>query len=412
MKRIILLICIFNFLILVQANYWDKKKLFNKGLVIIPVADAVIKSMKSYDNAKSVDELYKELPMSPEKGLYGFLRLHQLLFNEVVSVLKVEDQEVECQFPGFFYTDKFGLKHNSFWILKKNILMLKDINSYILRSIPQPFRDFENNLFLNNILTLSWPWYDCVTKRTYSAGTRFVRLAKKDNNNSYAILIFDNEKMKSLVAYVPHSLAVVNYPKDYDEALRKFVLLLKSWVYSNSGFIPYLWGGASFTKKIAKNNFSLVNKSFLNKEISIWIRPDYKNKVSTGYDCASLVLRAAQIIGMPYFCKNTSAISQTLRPLKVDEVLEEGDLIWLPGHVLVVSDIKNNKVIEQAGYSSGYGILHEIELEKVFNKVKTYSDLVNLYYQKKRLKRLCRLGEGNGRSTKFLILKMKSIWNL
>ena len=105
-----------------------------------------------------------------------------------------------------------------------------------------------------------------------------------------------------------------------------------------------------------------------------------------------MLLTAAQIVGLPYYAKNTRAIYNSLRPLLKEDVLEEGDLIWYEGHVLVVSDIPKNFVIEAVGYESGFAKVHQISLDKVFADIHDYKDLILAHHMQQPLKRLDILG--------------------
>ena len=40
-----------------------------------------------------------------------------------------------------------------------------------------------------------------------------------------------------------------------------------------------------------------------------------------------------------------------------DQKIKVGDLIYFPGHVMIVSDLAKNLFIESAGYSVGFGIV-------------------------------------------------------
>ncbi len=74
---------------------------------------------------------------------------------------------------------------------------------------------------------------------------------------------------------------------------------------------------------------------------------------NSGYDCSEFVMRMAKIAGVDFPWKTTTAIERSRRALDSQDLLEEGDLIWVQGHVMVVSNIERNEIIESRGYGSG-----------------------------------------------------------
>src|SRR5205814_4688733 len=130
-----------------------------------------------------------------------------------------------------------------------------------------------------------------------------------------------------------------------------------------------------------------VTKTGQNGDYSFYEHERDTQSPKNGFDCSGVILRAAQIAGIPYFCKNTTTIAQCLTPLKSEQQLREGDLILIKGHVMIVSDITKNLLIEARSYGHGYGKLHEISIDQVFEGIETYKDLCDAYYEKKVVKR-------------------------
>lgn len=385
-----------------------------QAITIVPVADLCTQSLsKIYNTNDNIENLYKNMPFAEDKGYYSCPRVHQLLFNEQVVIKQEKGEEVECEVPNIFFRTENGNVIRRFWTLKKNIKKLKSLKEegFDLDLFPQPYVDKKGTILINNtILTLVLPWYDPVTGQHYSAGTRFKRYKSKDNKNYYAIKIVDFKKYKNRVSYVPKKIAYINYSKNKDLCCKSFIKVLKGWANCGDDFVPYVTGGCSFIKTYKKDNYNKQEKVINGNKISYWNRPD-KTTPRTGMDCSCLVARAAQICGIPYYYKNTTTLAYYLKPLKLCDKLEEGDLIWYIGHVLVVSDLKNNKVLESTGYPFGYGKVHEKDLIKVFKDVKDYKELLERYHKGKPLVRLNNKGEAARDIYKFTLFKMKSSWN-
>lgn len=378
--------------------------------VSVPVLDAVHCSLQEFCVDSTCEKFYCQLPIAREKGHYACPRSHQLLFNELVKIVEEINDEVKCELLNVFYKKKNNERCSYIWVLKKNIYRLKELKKkkIDLSVIPAPYTN-NRKKSLTNILTLLWPWYDPITKQKYSAGTRFVRASKFDRPNIHAIYILEPDTFKRKITYVPCELAIVKYPKNKDEAKELFLEIVKKWA-NQSNFIPYVWGGCSFCETCEKNEFELITDTRLGKPVTYWSRKQIETAQISGIECSALIFRIAQIVGMPYFYRNSATLAQHLDSLKSNESLSSGDLIWYPGHVLIVSNFDQNKVIESAGYRLGFGKVHELSLDRVFKDIRTFSDLSNAFRLSKPIYRIDNRGQKLKLLDKFLLLKLDSIW--
>lgn len=355
---------------------------------------------------------YNEFPCAPDKGASACLRFHQLKFNELVKVRTHSAHEVKCEVQHFFYRGHDKKEYKTAWVLKEDLIFLKDLPyKSVLPHIPPPCRrNVPVSQYNKNILTLTQPWFDKKTGHTYSAGTRFVRNASADTKDSYAIFVIASDSLRSRVRHVPREVALVAYPQDIPQATALFVKILKEWAHAQEGIIPYVFGGCSYNGKIVPRGFSLISHIRSGKEISYWQRKNLQQQSLSGFDCASMILCAAQICGIPYFYKNSSTLYCEMEMLKKNETIQDGDILWYSGHLMVVSDVKKNLLIEAAGYDTGYGKVHEISIDKVFKRIATYKELVAAYHKKAPLERL----HSSGRSLKPIynlkIFTLKSLW--
>ena len=379
---------------------------FEQAFVCVPVADASAMPLSEYGEVVS---LYERLPSAPDKGVCGCLRIHQLKCNELVTIKRqTSEHEYECKASNFIYTNTEGKQSSTFWILKKHLIPLKELPKE-RDKLPPPIDKSRSPEDYNlGVLTLTWPWCDAKSKKTYSVGTRFARCPEKDGA-AYAVYAYNTKKRVYEVRYVPRENALVDYPKTPEETVSCFMKLIKRWIYESSGLIPYVFGGCSFTGAPVKESFKICQKKLLGRAYSYWQRESLSQGPLVGFDCSALILCAAQIVGMPYYVKTTSQLKTSLRLLKKGEALEEGDLIWYNGHVMIVSDIKKNMLIEAAGYESGWGKVHEIALDKVFNQ-KEYGQLLASYHKRSFLRRLTSKGKPYRSIYRLKIYKLKSIW--
>ena len=386
----------------------------NRAVVIVPVADLSGTPLARYAS-HPLARHYESFSFAPDKGFFGCLRMHQLKYNEVVLIKSAEkgNEEVECEVLNLFYVDGKQIKRSNFWMLKKNLMSLSKLSKKMdIGVIPSPITMHQKpHEYNRNVLTLALPWYDSTTNKHYAAGTRFMRCKSFDRKAAYAVYCVDYEHFNVEVCHVPKNKAVVQYPKTPEKATDLFLKLLKSWANENNGCIPYVYGGCSFTSRNTEGGYSLMRGKRCGSVVTFWERRSMGEKPRAGFDCSGMILTAAQIVGMPYFLKNTYTISKRyLRPLAVGEKLESGDLLWYSGHIIVVSDVQKNLLIESVGYEPGYGKVHEVSVSKVFRGIKDYATLVHAYHNGRYLQRLTRAGKVFKRVYRINFFKIKSLW--
>lgn len=340
------------------------------AVVVLPVADLL------------GEPLTKTSAISPEtipvcgapQASNNCPRLHQLLCNEPVTIIGEKHEYYQIETPSsFFITAQCKKPQSTYWTLKKNIMPL----SYITHAEKLPLE--KNDVPL---VTLAQAWTDPKSGVTYSAGTRFcavdVTTPKKSHRTIY---VFDPSTHLFNTSRVPASKLVQIDPHERKQAL---VSLTRTWIKELPGYIPYVWGGTSYIHRAACPFHENVAQPTRYYTIN-----DFEHHApKTGFDCSGLVLRAAQSVGISYPYKNTYTLAQLLTPVTHVNKLENGDLIWIPGHVMIVSDIQNNRMIEARSYKHGYGKLHEISLRQQFKDIATYADLITAYNTKKTIERL------------------------
>ncbi len=383
-----------------------------KAVITVPVANAALHSLAKYKG--DIEALYDNFVLAPDKKHEVCLRLHQLKFNEVVTITDTREaynkkvREIECEVSNLYYLDTIEKKRNRFWLLETHVVPLDTLPRGIDKAhIPAPV-DMKkaSSQYNKNVLTLIEPWHDSKMLKTYSAGTRFVRCSEEDTGKEHAFYIPGFDEKSEHIAHISKKSAVVDYPKTPSGAVALFLKIIKKWAKRCDRIVPYVFGGCSFTESITPQGFFLTSK----KGDAYWHRNGFSENLFCGFDCSSVILCAAQIVGMPYFCKNTLALLKSLRPLKADEKIEEGDLVWYSGHVLVVSDVKSDMLIEAAGYEKGYGRIHEIHISKVFRGIATCKELIQAYHGRRFLKRLDHNQQPAQSVYRLKILKLRSIW--
>jgi len=349
-------------------------------IITVPIADCLFTAAQDIDtslrgasSSTSIEDFYAYLAFSPDSGPNSCPRVHQCLYHDAGIVREEKGEELFIEFPHFYYCEA-GVARSNFWVHKDSVRPVKDVPSSLLRYIPEPHIAKRSIMADPEVLTLLLPWQDPQTSVWYSAGTRFVRNKSVDTDSHYGISVVDHAHDAVYTAFVHHTEAIIDTPRTLEQAKKLFVSILRMWVSHAQGVIPYVFGGCSYIQRFSPHDFYRWEGKRGDDLISNWRRP-CPTGAQSGFDCSGLVLRAAQLSGITYWCKNTTTIGQTFKDIPQQEPLEEGDLILIKGHVMIISDVKNNLYIDTVGYGSGVGCLHEASLSDMFVEVGTYDEL-------------------------------------
>lgn len=163
-----------------------------------------------------------------------------------------------------------------------------------------------------------------------------------------------------------------------------FVKLLRSWTHLNNGVIPYVWGGCSFIGTSNDRGFSETIHIQNDKPAYSFTKTDCTESPKTGLDCTGLIALAAQIAGIPYFLKNSTTITQHLQQIKKDQPFEEGDIIWIDRHAMVISNIKKIFLLRRAIIAMAMVLYTKFRYTNNLNKLLRTKNLPMLFLTKKR----------------------------
>ena len=379
--------CLFLFFSQAASAHWyDQDKYAQAALFCVPVSDMLTQPARAYAPNENPVKTHESIPFASEAPGFPSIRAHQCLFNEIILHPSFNNGECEGTIESAWYdfNEKTKTPKNNYYTKESNVIRLSDLKKagIPLAAIPDP-----NPTDSKKILTLLVPQYERKTGITFSAGTRFVRVERYDTDDSYAIIFVYRQPtganlIKTAISTMPKESCAINNGKRFEtkDTRQQFVDLLKRLIREASpDVIPYVFGGSGFIDDYPDTQIFPEKKTINGQEHIIYMRPS-NQKTYTGFDCSELVWRAANIIGMHYPYKNTLMIKRFLKPFEQSDQPLEGDLILLPGHVMVVADTSRHTLIEAAGYKWGYGKVHEIALSERFGNIKTYDDLLDAFH--------------------------------
>ncbi len=330
---------VFGYLFFGIGYFFHSAAVPTQAWVKVPVCELVGEPLKSDATNNSVFIYYNNLPLCGQR-IKDCRRIHQLLFNEMVMILEVKGDECLVKVPSIFYErDDSSGRFDTYWSLKKNFITREDLekngNSYDYFPESLAYQKKSDVFNKRKIITLMLPFYEPKTKQHYSAGTRFVMVCSKGNCFGNTVYLFDQVSDQCITAVIPHNLCrIENSNEPFQKKIHDFVVLLRRWTKQN-GFIPYVWGGSSCVNFCKKDEFFMTN----DKATCSYYRSECELSPKTGFDCAGLIARAAQICGLPYYFKNSLTIKKNLEAITDKDKIREGDIIWIPGHVMVVASL-------------------------------------------------------------------------
>lgn len=309
-------------------------------------------------------------PASPETKKCH--RDHQGLINEWVQIVETNGDAVKIKFSDLIYDfDNFSHKPlTTFWTYKKYLMNLEQLTTNnLLSALPHPAHGAQPTI------VLTYPW------NNFSVGTRFKHIPENNTQDGFAIVRIDYAHSSIMHDIVPFECArIETKPENAQQARQVFVGIINTFLdrVAREGVVPFVWGGSSFL-----HPYSAQETAYL--KAGVWHRKGSENKIYYGYDASQFVWRMAQIAGIYSPYKTTWTMEQSLHPLTINGQLENGDLIWAQGSIMIVSSIENNEVVIAHGYTSGYGCVHKLKLSKSFQGINTYADLVADYHAGKPL---------------------------
>lgn len=374
------------------------------GLICVPVADLVGQSMRSFYGRSNSNHLlfYNSLPECGAGPLaeatHACPRLHQALLHDPVEIVQRRGSEVRVKIENSVLVTNNTLFRKTFWTKASNIIPCSQIKN--IEKVSQ-----------YTLATLIHPTYIQPLNITLSVGTQMPCTPQEEGGKLGVYILNKKAKMFEL-CWIPKHHCLPHTSLTINGKIAVFVSLLHNWAHQTDGLIPYVWGGSSFTTLASEPDFQTQKIYMPNGAVHrCYTYHPNRSSTKTGFDCSGLISRAAQIAGIPYYCKNSSTAARILKPLAPGEAVQAGDLIWFPGHIIVISNIQTNSIIEARGYEHGYGKVHEITLAEQFENIRTYSELVDAYLKKQPINRLDKQGNVVQIIKDYKILILRSVFD-
>ena len=108
------------YLLSFSAVYAQKER---KAVTIVPVADLLSQSLTNRNKTHKTHLSYQTIPISGKNENKACPRLHQLIFNEEVTILEELNDEVKVHVTNHFcQPEQSDAKQSTYWTTKKNVI--------------------------------------------------------------------------------------------------------------------------------------------------------------------------------------------------------------------------------------------------------------------------------------------------
>ena len=374
----------------------------HQGMICVPVADLFGQPMHEFYGRGNIKKMYTTVAVcgTGAQSWQACPRLHQALLHDLVDIIEERNEEICIKVHNIFYLSNDTHKHTQqFWTLKSNVARYDSIKN-------KPVQNTDSTV-------IKKPIYIPQLKISLSAGTRCAIGSTIEQEDALCVHLFNAKKHRFDMVTLPKNACMSTIPSDPQARIRLFVDTVRAWANQKIGIIPYIWGGCSFVSLYPDGDYVMDRIQIRNKDTdTIYTYPSVEETIKTGLDCSGLISRAAQLCNIPYYCKNSITASKILTRLKPGEIPNPGDLIWFPGHLIIIADLQQHTIVEARGYEHGYGKVHEIKIAQQFEGINTYADLLHAYHNLIPLKRLDKSGKIVQTIPQYAIYKLASVFNI
>lgn len=357
----------------------------------------VLKNTELYGVDPTNNDYYK---IFVDKNIYGFegsknendiLPEGYAQIGDIFNIVEYENGNlinylgdyIKIQHPFYFY-EKDGKVINEFYIKKESFIRSEKINKKLKKYIVESYyydKFIESNLISGTIINPTK--IKNKNKDIYLyPGTR---LRFTDSTDNYLCGYIIKNKSDFIIFEIKKDDVLLDkdIPKNDEEKRKLFISLLKNWLViseKNKATIPYFYGGTAI-------NFPLKNLSKIKineKNFYVWEKNKKNLNMIVGIDCSGLICLAARISGFKFYLRDSFIQNKYLEKVNDINEIKNGDIIWIPGHVMIINK-NENTIIESVGYDSKFNGLVENKIYKRFENINNLNDLINLKNEKNPL---------------------------
>lgn len=344
-----------------------------QGFIAVPIADCVDINAGIRDAKGILHEPCQII--SIHEGRIITPRLAQLLLHEPVEVLEEDGDLVKITTDAIhFLRPDTHKKINTFWVATSAVRqMTPELQRVVVKKTGEKTVTLREPLVTASGIILS-------------VGTRFN--VKEDGIKQLSVYWYNPDHKKVEVLCIPRNKCIA----PSSDKRSAFVSLLQS-IAGCCYKTPYVWGGASVAKRFLKISYRLVPSPCKKGKRAYELIQQPKGPWA-GCDCSGLVRLGLQALDCCSSCAmNSATLNAELPHRKANEQWRDGDILYIPGHVAIISDLKKNLVIEARTPEHGYGYVHEVPISELFKGINNFDDLRESIKKQQNVHRIDRYGK-------------------
>ncbi len=349
-----------------------------QAVCVVPVANAFndyVGKKFPTPQTQQVKDLYHQVLAANVKN-QDFMRIHQLLLHEIVTVLEQRGDELLIQCSDHFCQNNAGEKvFNTYAVLAEEFLFLDQVKDFQL--LPNPYEWYNGSSFkTDTIFTLKAPYTDPSSGVTFSLGTRFVKQTKR--LDEVTVFVLQGKKMGTIT--IPTTYGIINTPRTPAE---KEACIIEQFMNACTGEkrIPTAFGGSSTTALFEKHEYKKTTLSLPDGTTIEGYTRTQESGIQSGFTMPELNFTFDRMCGAASFIKNTTTWQRLGTPLAPDQALKNLDYICAKsGYLGRVISVEDNLVADIRSYSQHHGIARLVKLSENFKGIETYKDLVKAFH--------------------------------
>jgi hypothetical protein len=319
--------------------------------VIVPYLDAYI----------TENSVGKQYPLSCKEVTRYCHRAHQVIYHERVLISQLNGDRARIRTPTCHWSDRPN-DGCYYWVDARGLLAEHDIPAPEQAHLPTGQAGCPELVLIDPHMLADGT--------VLSVGT--IARIERTSAHGHWIWLLDGRTKSCHLEYIPHHAARVcpSRTSAQHKRVQFFVDLIrhiaKPAPYER--YIPYTWGGASATYRIARHEV-------IERENECFYAPHAQP--ASGFDCSGLIWRCAQAAQLNWLWRNTGMMYTHGKQLKRDTHCRNGDLIIWPGHVIIITDADHQQVSHAEGYTAfhGKGAIYTTDIDTIFQDIRSLKEL-------------------------------------
>lgn len=379
-----------------------------QAVCVVPVANAFNEYIgKKFSTAtyEQIKNLYHTV-LATNVNYGDFMRLHQFLLHEVVTVIEEKNGELIVRAPDHFFQNNPNEKvFNSSAVLAEEFVFLDEIKDPSKLPAPYEWDNPDSYKPTSCIFSLTTPYKDPTTGMVFSIGTRFFMSSCSIDRKYVSVFVLTGKAFDTIT--IPLSYGLIDVPFSPEDTEECIVALFMKF-FGGEKRVSTAFGGRSTTALFEERDYHESSLELPDKKIVAGYVRDQETGMQTGYTMPEVnytINRLCRAQAVEETALGNSTTAERVRgPLAPDE--EPRKLTYLLAQGYVGRLLGEDRIADIRSYAHHNGIGRIVKLSENFKGIETEKDLVAAYRSGKPLELL------NGDQTKVITTFKPGQWKL